>query len=223
MAEEAVKEKETLKVRISFVNLSNKKIRFERIKKYLNPSFDIERNHLVQGDPFTWGVKVKNIDKKPTPEGTISLFGIKNLDLNYFLIPDGEPKRVLAALNPDDEVTIELDSCVSFVEGALWAFLKIESNNENIVFESCQFNPYHNIDTVCEDHGDEGNWLDSIYIQKKMEILQNRTNKYVLLLTIVSVWESLFGIKKTVVNLLSGIAAILESLENSVRYILGIM
>lgn len=34
-----------------------------------------------------------------------------------------------------------------------------------------------------------------------MELLQSRTNQYILLLTMITVWESVFGIKNTLKNM----------------------
>ncbi|WP_421268616.1 hypothetical protein [Aeromonas veronii] len=193
-------ERQSFKISISFVNISAKKELFAFIKRKFNKFYDIERSHLVQGEPFTWGLKVKNIDNKPTPTGKISQFGIRNFESNYFLTTNSDDTRVLPPLNPNDEVIIRMDNDASYVEGALWAYALIEPENNNYEFETYQYNPYHNKHTYNGmDEYNESNWMDNIYIQKKVELLQAKTNNYILILTIISVWESIFGIKKTLI------------------------
>ncbi|WP_421205203.1 hypothetical protein [Aeromonas enteropelogenes] len=205
--------KEQFKIGISFINLTEKKDIFAPIKRRFNKNYDIECSHLVQGEPFTWGIKIKNLDVKPTPVGTISDYGIRNFDRNYFLMPGEAGSRVLPPLNPNEEIIIEIDSESAYVEGALWSYALIVPQSDEFKFETYQYNPHHKkYNYHGMDHDDNINWMESIYIQKKMELLQAKTNNYILALTIISVWESIFGIKDTIVNILINMAKLLSSL-----------
>lgn len=156
------------KIRITFIKFSDKKERFKSIKKHFNKNYDIERNHLVQGEPFTWGLKIKNLDKKPTPIGVIDNYGIRNLENNYCSNSEVNDIRSLRPLNPEEEIIIKLGDDVSYVEGALWAFANIQTQDSESVFEIHQFNPYHRTDSLLSGFKSGYNWIDSIYIQKKM-------------------------------------------------------
>ena len=160
------------------------------------------KNHesVVQGEPFSWGVTIKNIGSKPTPEGTITGAGIKDLNDKYFQYMEASEKFV-RSLNPNEEIFIEIDEGVIYLEGVQWSYIDIKPNEEDKVFITHQFDKHHNKTTkFWVDDEDDNRWMDQVYIQKKMELLQSRTNQYILLLTIVTVWESIFGIKDTLKN-----------------------
>ncbi|MFM4843429.1 hypothetical protein ACEUDP_01640 [Aeromonas caviae] len=225
MAQEEIateEEVEKFKISISFVNMTERKDLFKGIKKKFNKYYDLELNHLVQGEPFTWGIRVKNIDNKPTPSGFITLYGIKNLEDSYCLSDYDNNPKALKPLNPDESTVIKLDSDAAFVEGAQWAYALIKPQGENYEFETYQYNAYHDKNTKYYGlTADSANWMDSIYIQKKMELLQEKTNNYILTLTIISVWESIFGIKETLVNILTNAAEILNMLGAGLSLVAG--
>lgn len=156
--------------------------------------------HIVQGEPFSWGVKIKNIDTKPTPPSKIVSGHIRDLNEKFYQCME-EDELFVRALNPNEEVYIDIDTSTVFLEGMQWAEIDIVPNDETIHYETYQFDDNHKlIKRYYDSEEDENAWMDSIYIQKKMELLQSRTNSYILLLTILTVWESLFGIKATVKN-----------------------
>jgi hypothetical protein len=182
------KELEQFKIRI-IATITNKS------KKYK------QHNHIVQGEPFSWGVTIKNIDIKPSPEAIITDGGIKDLDDKFFQYMT-QKEIYIRSLNPDEEIFIEIDKGVIFLEGIQWCYLHIEPKDDDKCFITHQFDEHHNITSpLFIDDEDNNNWLEQIYIQKKMELLQSRTNQYILLLTMITVWESIFGIKDTLKNL----------------------
>lgn len=159
-----------------------------------------KHSHIVQGEPFSWGVKIKNIDNKPTPPSRIVLAHIQDVNDKFFLSMEKD-EIFVRALNPNEEIYVNIDTGTIFLEGMQWAKINIIPNDEDVHFETYQFDDQHQLTilyTDCEE--EENSWMDTIYIQKKMELLQSRTNNYILLLTALTVWESLFGIKATVKN-----------------------
>lgn len=216
---------ENFKISISFVKIEGQKIRFKFFKKIFNKHIEIENNNIIQGTPFTWGIKVKNIDTKPTPEGVINKYGLKNMDGNYCMgpFPTNTPEKKLRTLNPEEETIITLDSTVSYINGALWAFLYIKPANSNQTFTTHQHNPYHNTNAICFETKEGDNWYDTVYVQDKMELLQNRTNNYILALTVISVWESLFGINKTLSFTFTSIAKLLGLIGNGFNYMANLL
>lgn len=185
---------------------SKKEVKTEGHKIQLKFCFKNKRKafkkhaHIVQGEPFSWGVKIKNIDNKPTPPSKIVLGHIQDLNEKFFQSME-EEELFVRALNPGEEIYVNVDTTTIFLEGMQWAQIDIIPNDKNVHFETYQFDDHHQLIKLysnCEE--DENSWMDTIYIQKKMELLQSRTNNYILLLTALTVWESLFGIKATVKN-----------------------
>lgn len=163
----------------------------------------VKHPHIVQGEPFTWGVKIKNIDTTPTPEASITSAHIRDLNKTYFQSMD-ESELFVRSLNPGEEVYIKIDNTSVFLEGMQWAEIDIEPKDNGYYFETHQFDESHNKVTKYFDTDEDKNeWMDSIYIQKKIELLQSKTNNYILLLTVITVWESVFGIKDTLRNLIN--------------------
>lgn len=153
--------------------------------------------HIVQGEPFTWGVKIKNIDIIPTPEANIISACIHDLNEKFFHSMD-DKKIYVRSLNPGEEIYVEIDKATVFLEGMQWAVIDIEPKDSSYYFETYQFDERHNkVKKYFDTDEDKNQWMDSIYIQKKIELLQSKTNNYILLLTIITVWESVFGIKET--------------------------
>ena len=223
--QETITVQEQFNLSIVFVRIEEKKSKFQSIRKKINPNIDFDKNHLTQGTPFSWGIKVKNIDTKPTPECIIKNYGLKNTEETYHIAPSPltAPEKRLRTLNPEEETTIMLDHAIPYLEGILWAHLKIESAKQGQIINAYQHNPHHNIDSICHPIKDGSNWYDIVYVQDKMELLQNRTNNYILALTIISVWESLFGIKSTLSRLFSISASTFESIGNGLKYLASLL
>lgn len=186
---------------------SQKKVKTESHKIQLKFCFENKRKtfkkhaHIVQGEPFSWGVKIKNIDNKPTPPSKIVSAHIQDLNDKFFLSME-QDELFVRALNPNEEIYVNVDTGTIFLEGMQWAKIDIVPNDKKIHFETYQFDDHHQLTNLYSDCEEEENsWMDTIYIQKKMELLQSRTNNYILLLTALTVWESLFGIKATVKNI----------------------
>lgn len=179
----------------------------------------VKHPHIVQGEPFTWGVKIKNIDTNPTPEATITSASIRDLNEKFFHSMD-DKEIYVRSLNPGEEIYIEIDKATVFLEGMQWAEVDIEPKEEIYYFETHQFDEKHNtVKKYYDTEEDKNEWMDSIYIQKKIELLQSKTNNYILLLTIITVWESVFGIKDTLRNIVNLFASVLVFLSDSLSWL----
>ncbi|MGR1197696.1 hypothetical protein [Aeromonas hydrophila] len=179
---------------------------------------------IIQGEPFKWGVIIKNIGDKPTPEGVIIHAGIEDLSEQYCM-RSVDSQKYVRSLNPNEEIYIEIDSATSFVDGPMWAYLSISAKEDSKSFQCFQVDSGHNTNTSCTHMhmSNDANWMECIYIQKKMEILQARTNHYILILTILTSWEALFGINDTFKNALKIIKLILMYSLEGITYLIGMM
>ncbi|WP_105199087.1 hypothetical protein [Pseudoalteromonas sp. T1lg10] len=184
--QEEIQEQHKLLITSNFVNKS---------KKFKNHAF------IVQGEPFSWGITIKNIDTKPSPEAVVTLAGIRDLNEKYFQCME-ENEKYVRSLNPNEEIYIEIDRATIYLEGMQWCYVDIEPKDNSHFFVTYQYDANHKRIVRYSEYEDDNNkWIDHMYIQKKMELLQSRTNQYILLLTVITVWESVFGIKNTIKNL----------------------
>jgi hypothetical protein len=177
--------------------------------------------HIVQGESFCWGIKIKNIDVTPTPAAKITTAHIRDLNEKFFQSME-EDEIYVRALNPNEEIYIEIDTATVFLEGMQWAEIEIAPDDKISYFKTYQYEESHKlIKRYYDSDEDKNEWMDSIYIQKKMELLQSKTNTYILLLTILTVWESLFGIKATVKNIFEVLSIALIKISEFIQWCLG--
>ncbi|WP_394239139.1 hypothetical protein [Pseudomonas anguilliseptica] len=155
-------------------------------------SFDVSP---VQGEPFVWGVEIKNISEFPSPEIEILNPYIVNLEANYY----EESSRSIAvrSLNPSECIYVEMDKCTLYLDGVLWAKFLVTSKNDEYNVFAYQIDENHNKFMRC-DYDDESktNWVKDVYVHRKSEVLQSRTNKLIVILTVVTVVEAVFKIKE---------------------------
>ncbi|OOE36190.1 hypothetical protein BZG05_01530 [Salinivibrio kushneri] len=191
-------------------------IRF--VSKNVSKSF-IKQKHIVQGEPFIWGVEITNIGNKPTPEGRITGAEIHDLAEKFFQYMEEEEKSV-KSLNPQETVYIELDRASVYLEGIQWAEIIIEPKVENCQFKTYQYEAHHNRTIAFSNSEDDLNkWMDSIYIQKRSELLQARTNQYILVLTLITVWESVIGLSETLKAISTGLEFLLSNAAKFFGYL----
>lgn len=110
-----IQEQHKLLITSNFVNKS---------KRFKNHAF------IVQGEPFSWGITIKNIDTKPSPEAVVTLAGIKDLNEKYFQYME-EDEKYVRSLNPNEEIYIEIDRATIYLEGMQWCYVDIEPKNNN--------------------------------------------------------------------------------------------
>ncbi|MCL1119858.1 hypothetical protein N7V09_05165 [Shewanella seohaensis] len=176
--------------------------------------------NIVQGEPFSWGVQIENIDDKPSSSFKIIDAGFHDLDEKYF--DQSEKTIFVRSLNPGESTYIEIDHSTIYLEGVLWVYIELEPELSNVKYITFQkdsktgiVNKYHS------GENDDNRWMDEIYVQKRMELLQARTNNYILLLTIVTVWQSIFGLKETITSLFSFVSHLFMWLSDFFSWLKG--
>jgi hypothetical protein len=208
------KNKNTFDILIKYYAVPKKK----RIKSFFTKNHD----EIIQGEPFEWGVTIKNIGGSPTPDAKIKYAEIYCEVSNIHITMDSEEVFV-RSLNPGEEIKLSINNCKCYTDGALWARISIIPNDTNCSFITYQFDSHHNKNMLYSKKEELHNiWIDSIYIQNKMEVLQAQTNSYILLLTIVTAWESIFGIKSTLKNILQLISYLLATIHEFIMWLIGI-
>ncbi|MFQ2290828.1 hypothetical protein ACK323_04825 [Aeromonas enteropelogenes] len=191
-------------------------------KNKLNRFFHKNNSEVVQGEPFEWGVIIKNIGALPTPEAKIA-DAIIFCDATKLKITMDNDEIFVRSLNPGEEIKISLNNCKCYKDGALWAGISITPNDSNCIFITYQYDMHHNKNMLYSKDEDKYNqWADLIYIQNKMELLQSQTNNYILLLTFVTAWESIFGIKATLIKTLQGLGYIFIMMSDVMKFLVKI-
>ncbi|MCF5838646.1 hypothetical protein [Aeromonas veronii] len=180
-------------------------------------------NDTVQGEPFEWNVTIKNIGNKTTPDAKISNAYIYCNEKEARIIADNQDIYV-RALSPNEEITIHIDNLTSYFDGVLNSGFQITPNDEGAYFETYQFDRNHNKRMLYSINESVFNWwVDAFFIQNKMEVLQSKTNNYILLLTTVTAWESLFGIKDTIINTLTGLKYFISLITDAITYTINLL
>ena len=181
-------EKKTISICFNIKTASTKKT---LLGKFF-PSFGVSP---VQGEPFKWGVEVKNISDIPSPEFEIIEPFIVNLDNTYSEY--SEATTAVRSLNPSESIYIDLDKCTLFLEGVMWAKFLAQPKDKNYEILAYQIDENHNKVAPCPyNEEDDTNWLKDIYVHKKSEVLQDRTNNLIIVLTIITVLEAVFKIRE---------------------------
>jgi hypothetical protein len=182
----------------------------------------IKDNSRIQGEAFDWGLYIKNIDKKPLPPFTINHLTINKSEINYSAITDA--KLFVKELNPNEEIFMHVDTICLQHDGILWVNLEIEPSDSKDEFLTHQqsegqvkITPYYRGEDFIN------NWAQPIIIKSKSVSLQEKTNLYILILTVITTWQGLFGIKETVKNILSGMSWILVKASDAFSSISGIL
>ncbi|OZS42378.1 hypothetical protein [Photobacterium sanguinicancri] len=179
----------------------------------------LKHQHIVQGEPFSWGVKIKNIDSKPSPQAKIIDAGVQDLNDKFFHYM-AKDEILVRSLNPSEEISIPIEESTLYLDGMLWAYLELEPTEENATFTTYQIDEKTGVVSKYHDSDDDNNkWMCEIYVQKRMELLQSRTNNYILALTIITVWESVFGLKNTLKLIVNALSSSLFYLSKMITWL----
>lgn len=169
------------------------RVKIEGVKKGLLPQVV-----PVQGEPFIWGVEITNISDVASPQMEISNAALHSLDKNYFVNADKQIS--VRPLNPGESLYVEVDRVTAFIEGVVWAKAKLSSSSSVYDIAPFQIDTNHDVRSRCHlDEENDTNWVEDIYLHKKSEVLQSRTNNLIVVLTVITVVEAVFGIKKCLV------------------------
>ncbi|HDY8173973.1 TPA: hypothetical protein RQL04_004473 [Vibrio vulnificus] len=159
---------------------------------------------LVQNEPFEYGLKIKNIGAEPFSGATISEFKITS---GGGLMGGFEQKALstpkIKALNPGEEFDFYFDRYTFWHEGSIGTHCQLIPDKEGEVIRTYQHHRDHDFD---EPYSKENAWWHDYYCQSQQQLLQTRTNNLILMLTVITVIEAVFGLKdsfKAILGLLA--------------------
>lgn len=167
----------------------------------------------VQSIPFELGLRVTNYGDTPFLGGTISSVALTHKETNIEIAFSRQ--AAIPLLNPREATALWLETTVSQFQGPLWLSCKLRPNHPTRTITTMQRTfGTQEVDTYRAPNA----WGKVIYIQPRMELLQTRTNLLILILTLIVLFESLFGLETmlnaalgAVITVLSEVAAFLAS------------
>ncbi len=124
----------------------------------------------------------------------------------------------LRTLNAGECYEQRVDWTTFKFDGVYWVSLNLEPMSKNQDILTFQYDPAHKQDEKYEIN----HWGNTIFLEGKLATLQNRTNNYILLLTAITVWEAVFGIKDTVKVSLSMLSYLLNLIILGIEFLLSL-
>ena len=88
-----------------------------------------------------------------------------------------------------------MDNFTFRFKDSAWVSLKLKAVGEESAIVTYQYDSNHCSDGVCAN---ENEWGEIGFVHGEMETLQQKTNGLILILTVVTVIESVFGMRETI-------------------------
>lgn len=151
----------------------------------------------VQGEPFEYGVRVKNIGDSVF-EGALA----KNLmirpaaQLNFYHPFSNE--FLLSTLNPGQSIELFAGKTKTDLSGQAWFSFEIAPKQANTRVSTFQVG----VDENYEKFAVSNAWGGSFVIGSRYEVAQERTNFLILTLTILTTIQGIWGLKIAILWLL---------------------
>ncbi|WP_455295065.1 hypothetical protein [Vibrio parahaemolyticus] len=175
---QGVLEKTDLRIELKYQHLNSKKLRAKKFYDY-----------LVQSTPFDAYLVVTNISGKAFRGAKVKEAKFRFNGHNMAHIVANEVQ--LPSLNPKQSATVLLDSATFNVDGSCWFSCEIVPDDVQQEVFTYQYDKQHDKDISYRLN----RWGAPIYVEGKLASLQTRTNNYILILTVITVLEAIFGIK----------------------------
>lgn len=168
---------------------------FKNLKK-----FPQKGTCLIQNKPFKFGLRIKNIDDKTTPEATIknlTLISAENGQIEY----DKQEKFTVNKLNPENETHLWWpEATTSIIKGQAWIKCDVIPTEKEIIFRTYQLDKGSKKPQL---YTRENHWGQDVLIRGELEQQQARTNILIVILTLLVFFEGVWGLDKIVKTILN--------------------
>lgn len=156
--------------------------------------FSRKAKYWVQNKPYRFGLRIKNIDDKATPEVTIKRLSLSSGE-GGTITQDHNENFSVPVLNPGQEIDMWWpDPMAPVIKGSSWIKCKVEPLGINEIIDTYQFDKYSKKTQMYE--GGSNHWGDAISIRGEMEEEQSTTNSLLLILTILMFLDGVWGLDK---------------------------
>jgi len=166
--------------------------------------------YLVQNRPFKFGLRIKNIDSKPTPKGKIKNMTLESAEGGGISHRMAE-EFAIQELNPGQEITLWWPNFLTTpIRGQSWVGCDVEPDDtQKTRFTTYQFDP------VCdtkEKHSTRNSWGYALTVRGELEQQQARSNFLVFVLTLLVFLDGVFGLDEIVKFIISVLGSLLVEL-----------
>lgn len=146
----------------------------------------------VQNKPFKFGLRVKNIDEKSSPNGKINNLSISTSGFGA-IKENRDEKFVIPELNPGQEIILWWpDELTTILKGGLWVDCSVEPKNiKSETFITFQYDPNCSKEYRYKD---KNAWGNGLFIRGELEQQQAKTNFLMLLLTAFVFFDGVWGL-----------------------------
>ncbi|HBB38564.1 MAG: hypothetical protein UV82_C0011G0002 [Candidatus Magasanikbacteria bacterium GW2011_GWD2_43_18] len=171
---------------------------FQKTKKKLfskKNHFITIKNNLKQNESYTIGIRIKNSGNNTLPQATIKNLKIRHLSIDLSHQEFEDYDMCINNLIPGKtEIIWYPMKFVTLMNGLIWLNAKIEPKN----ISEEQITTFQ-IDSIGQAKKYENNEIGSeLYVISEVEKKQTITNSLLLLLTIVTTIQAVFGFKKVI-------------------------
>lgn len=182
---DGLKEQIELRLELKYRHISNSFFKKDKLHK-----------HLIQGTPFRACIIIKNLSSKNFKGAKLKecKFTFNGHSILHTVSNDIQ----IPSLNAKQEVELEVINATFNVDGSCWFSCDILPESENQEVLTFQYDKEHDIDDMFPEIN---KWGESTYIEGKLASLQVKTNNYILILTLITVLEAVFGIKEILLSL----------------------
>lgn len=179
------------------------------------PFLKIKRRFgVVQSEIFSLSLTVSNIGDTPFKGGTINNLSLSSSDGQTIYHPVNKDFYI-PPINPKEEFVLNVSKMFTPLCGPAWIQLDFKPSTEGE-----QINIYQ-LDKATKEAvvPKVNSWGDGILISSQQEYATNKSNQLLLALTVMTTWEAIFGIKNTLIILLSALGKLLCFLN----YLIGLL
>lgn len=203
-------------------NTNTNKLRIEFIyrpscnRKHFLRFLKKSEKRISQGLPIEYGLRITNISDSVFSGAMVS--GLKVTSTTDKAELQANKSLAVRALNCSESVELWFDKGVIPFKGTASVEAKVLPNETTRTIVTYQRDEIHGTDDTCDR---TNSWVDILYIQGELELIQKKTNDLILWLTIITVWESIFGLNKTIMKILTALHFILSWLLEILQKIIS--
>lgn len=178
------------------------------------------RKYPIQNHPFEFGLYIKNTGNKKFTGceiKDISIYSAEDKNVKKFI----EQEYSIKTLNPDEDIKIWIPKPFStLLKGLIWIECKLIPSTDGDEIQAYQKDE---MTGVIEKVIGKNKWMMTSFIEGKFELEQTRTNHLIILLTIITSVEALFGLSEILITLIELLKKLLLSIEISLQWVVNVL
>jgi len=161
---------------------------FKKAKGFRLSKKPSKKPYPIQRTPYKLGLHITNVGDTPFPGATISNLWIEAMPI----LQQIHKQIAIKALNPNEDTEVWLvETSIFYVDGINWIKSDLKSTDP-----SHTINTYQSIDVdFKQPPSGENHWRNFIHVQPRLELLQTRTNIWIMILTALIFVNTVFELE----------------------------